>query len=227
MAGDAGQATAIQSRRRTLRGNSARDAERRRLGHTSFERLGLYRETAAAILGDRVDVSTARSERIHRTLVLRADRARDTLGDRPLGAPAVEPRRGLARRGGIVRHVDVRGPGPALDVGHEPDVLHDVESGGLFIGATGVAAAPVDAVGVGGSRRRRAHQRPRRSCPAGCGIDAVQRVFARLRAVAPAARTVGSAAISSRSPYPGTGLPRGGCRISWSFSSCTSIWRDI
>ena len=46
-----GQPAAVQSRRGPLRGNSARDAERRRLGHSALERPRLHREAAAAVLG--------------------------------------------------------------------------------------------------------------------------------------------------------------------------------
>ena len=135
VAGDLGEPAALQSRRRALCGDSARDAQRRRLGHPALERPGLHRKAAAAVLGDGGDLSIARRERVLGAPVHRADRARDRGSGRISGGAALGQRRRLARRGGSLRHVHVRGLGSAHDLGHEPDVLDDGEPCGIFAGA--------------------------------------------------------------------------------------------
>ena len=79
-------------------------------------------------------------------------RPRHAAGGGRCCAPAVGPASGMACHGGVVGHVHVRGAGPAAHSGHEPDVLHDREFGGIRAGANrGTVASMADAVGVGGS----------------------------------------------------------------------------
>ena len=118
--------------------------------------------------------------------------------------------------------------GSAAHPGHEPDVLHDLESGGVRAGADrGTAASWLMLLAWAASGLRRAHQgRGRRRHP-GRGAAFVQCVRARFCALAPAAACQGVCRCFSPSPCPGTGLPHSACRIFWNSSSCMSIWRGI
>src|SRR5580658_8285959 len=197
-------ASVVRSRRGALRGDTARDAERRRLGHSSSQCAGVLGEASPAVLAHGAGLRRSRAERIHGSAVH---------GDRRIfvvGGPAFRRRQALGSRrrseGPAVR----LGLGPVRAAGTPTDARHAVEllsarrlellSDGATAAGDPRVVARVDAGLLGCHGARRAHQ--------GIGRCADSR---RHPGGVPGMAT-GLAAVASTESSLGTALVRGSCR---------------